>query len=168
MQFEDLPQLPGIYIIKNKITGKVHVGYSVNMKKRMFSHLYLLNKQFWIDKYNLIANGYNVKNPDVESGKQVSCEDDDFVTLSGSIPYEMFFVALEIWGSKGMTKADGLRDVASQYVTHQGNLQLVERSQQQKADLYGVTKIEVRSKVFGAYKRRSREFKSRYQTGTEK
>ena len=92
----------------------------------------------------------------------------DTVDLNGSIPKEMYRVLLEIWGAKGMTKADGLRDMASQYVTHQGNLQLVERSQQQKSELYGVTRTEVRSKVFGAYKKRSREFKARYQPGAEK
>ena len=91
----------------------------------------------------------------------------DTVDLNGSIPKEMYRVALEIWGAKGMTKADGLRDALSQYITHQGNLQLVERSQQQKAELYNTTKSEIRKKVFGAYKRRGREFKARYQTGAE-
>lgn len=92
----------------------------------------------------------------------------DTVDLNGSIPKELYRVLLEIWGAKGMTKTDGLRDMASQYATHQGNLQLVKRSQQQKSELYGVTETEVRKKVFGAYKKRSRQFKARYQPGAEK
>lgn len=92
----------------------------------------------------------------------------DTVDLNGSIPKELYRVLLEIWGAKGMTKTHGLIDMASQYVTHQGNLQLVKRSQQQKSELYGVTETEVRNRVFGAYKKRSRQFRARYEPGTEK
>jgi hypothetical protein len=81
--------------------------------------------------------------------------------IRGDIPAEAYEVLLDIWGAKGLDKAGGIKDMVMRYITDLGNLQLVERSEQLKAEIFGISRREVRSKKKGFYKARGRERKVR-------
>lgn len=83
------------------------------------------------------------------------------VEVRGDATTEAYEVLLEIWGAKGLDKAGGVKDMISQYITDLGNLQLVERKERIKSEVFSVDRREVRSKVKGFYKARGRERKAR-------
>lgn len=89
--------------------------------------------------------------------------------IKGSISSEAYSSLLEIWGAKGLSKTDGIQDMVNNYIADLGNWKLVERREQVKSDVYGLSKREVRSKIKGAYKRRAREGRAKFDSGkTEK
>ena len=81
--------------------------------------------------------------------------------LRANITKESYRIAMEIWGAKGLNPTEGIQDMVNTYISQLGNLQLVERTQRIKAETYKTTPTEVRSKTFGSYKRRAREFRAR-------
>ncbi|NJN11682.1 MAG: hypothetical protein HC836_38205 [Richelia sp. RM2_1_2] len=97
-----------------------------------------------------------------DDGRFVDAVKFESVEVKGNIPAEAYSSLLEIWGAKGLDKTAGLQDMVNCYISDLGNWQLVERREKIKADIYGVSPREVRSKVKGAYKRRGRERKARF------
>lgn len=98
----------------------------------------------------------------------------DTEDLQVSIPKELYRILLEIGGSMGLNKKEIVMLALTRLATDPGVLALLERSHSIKAEKYGVSPVEIRSKVFGAYKRVGREKSSRiakgslrYKTGDE-
>lgn len=89
--------------------------------------------------------------------------------IRGHVSHETYEFLLDIWGAKGLDKSEGLRDMASMYISHSGNLQLTERSEQIKASAFKISVEEVRLKNKGAYQARERSRRSRlkYKPGEE-
>jgi hypothetical protein len=91
------------------------------------------------------------------------------IEVRGDIPAEAYEMLLIIWGAKGLEKGGGVKDMVMQYITDLGNLQLAQRKEQMKAEVFGVSPRDVRSKVKGFYKARGRERRARlvYKPGEE-
>lgn len=81
----------------------------------------------------------------------------DSETLQLSIPKELYGLLLEIGGTMGLSKREIFLVALTRFASDVNNLALVERSQLVKAEKFGVSITEIRSKVFGAYKRVGRE-----------
>lgn len=92
-----------------------------------------------------------------DDGRLVSAVRTDTVEVRGDVPHEAYEVLLEIWGAKGLSKSDGVKDMINAYISDFGNLYLVEHKERLKSEVYGATPREVRSKVKGFYKARGRE-----------
>lgn len=85
----------------------------------------------------------------------------DLEEIRVAIPKELYRLLLEAGGAMGLSKKEVVMMALTRFVTDAGVMRLVERSQQLKSEKFGVSRVEIRSKVFGAYKRVARAFKSR-------
>ncbi len=81
----------------------------------------------------------------------------DLEEIRVSIPKELYRVLLEVGGAMGLNKKEIIMMALTQFAVSPGVMQLVERSQQLKAEKFGVSRTEIRSKVLGSYKRVARE-----------
>lgn len=100
-----------------------------------------------------------------EDGRLIDAVGFKSVEIKGAISSEAYSSLLEIWGAKGLSKTDGIQDMVNSYIADLGNWKLVERREQVKSDTYDLDKREVRSKIKGAYKRRAREGKAKFDSG---
>ncbi len=91
----------------------------------------------------------------------------DLEEIRVSVPKELYRVLLEVGGAMGLSKKEVVMMALTRFVTDAGVMGLVERSQQLKSEKFGVSKVEIRSKVFGAYKRVARSFNSRINSNAE-
>jgi len=78
----------------------------------------------------------------------------DKVEFRGSVPREIYRLALEVGGATGDDKSSILTKALEEYVLRR--LPLLERSESIKAEKFGVSRLEIRSKTFGAYKAKGR------------
>lgn len=78
----------------------------------------------------------------------------DKVEFRGSVPREIYRLALEVGGATGDDKSTILSKALEEYVLRR--LTLLERSESIKAEKFGVSRLEIRSKTFGAYKAKGR------------
>jgi hypothetical protein len=78
----------------------------------------------------------------------------DKVEFRGSVPREIYRLALEVGGMIGDDKSAILSKALEEYVL--ARLPLLERNQRIKAEKFGVSELEIRSKTFGAYKAKGR------------
>lgn len=83
----------------------------------------------------------------------------DSVEIRGTVPRELHRLVLEAGGALGYNKSEIIRAALEDWVTK--HLATVVRSQEVKAAKYDVEEIEIRSKVFGAYKAAGRKAKAR-------
>lgn len=214
MQFDHLPELPGIYTIKNRVTGKMYVGSSMNPKKRVSFHLYSLKKgdhhsaklqnswnkhgsevfecniaesieyegketidifareQFWIDHHDSIANGYNIKNPGVNSVRKVSFEsrknieliaEDNCIVgnrrceIRASIPENLELDFIRVCACYGMDVATGLTMAIASLWNE--SREEVESYEKEKSTELGISAAEFRRRIYGRSKSRSRQKK---------
>jgi hypothetical protein len=78
----------------------------------------------------------------------------DKVEFRGSVPREIYRLALEVGGATGDDKSSILTKALEEYVLRR--LPLLERSESIKAEKFNTTRLEIRSKTFGAYKAKGR------------
>ena len=78
----------------------------------------------------------------------------DKVEFRGSVPREIYRLALEVGGATGDDKSSILTKALEEYVLRR--MPLLERSESIKAEKFGVSRLEIRSKTFGAYKAKGR------------
>lgn len=78
----------------------------------------------------------------------------DKVEFRGSVPREIYRLALEVGGATGDDKSAILAKALEEYVLRR--LPLLERSESIKAEKFNTTRLEIRSKTFGAYKAKGR------------
>lgn len=81
----------------------------------------------------------------------------NLVDLQFNIPKETYRMLLEIAGARGFNKTQVFLDAFSRYISDSGNIALVEHWQKIKAEKHAVSTEEIRSKVFGCYKRVGRD-----------
>lgn len=119
-------------------------------------------------------NSQNLEEPDLdvashpesgmfrpEDGHLVQAVRFESKEIRGHVSHESYETLIDIWGAKGLDKAEGLRDMVNRYITDIGNLQLTERSERIKSEEFGVSPQEVRSKKREAYKDRGKGLQSR-------
>jgi hypothetical protein len=82
----------------------------------------------------------------------------DKVEFRGSVPREIYRLALEVGGATGDDKSSILTKALEEYVLRR--LSLLERSESIKSEKFGVSRLEIRSKTFGAYKAKGRAKKA--------
>lgn len=87
----------------------------------------------------------------------------DKVEFRGSVPREVYRLALETGGALGDDKSMILAKALEEYVLRR--IELLERSQRMKAQRFGVDEPEIRAKTFGAYKAKGRSKQSNLQKG---
>lgn len=78
----------------------------------------------------------------------------DKVEFRGSVPREIYRLALEVGGATGDDKSSILAKALEEYVLRR--MPLLERSESIKAEKFEVSRLEIRSKTFGAYKAKGR------------
>ena len=89
----------------------------------------------------------------------------DKVEFRGSVPREMYRLALEVGGATGDDKSIILTKALEEYVLRR--LPLLERSESVKAEKFGVGRLQIRSKTFGAYKAKGRAKKANLDSSRE-
>jgi predicted transcriptional regulator len=87
----------------------------------------------------------------------------ELLNLQLSLPRELENQLLEIGACLGMSKSEVFRHAIASFVALPGNQAMIERWQQKKAEKFGVSKSEIRSKAFGCFKKAAREKRSRLQ-----
>lgn len=87
----------------------------------------------------------------------------DTVDVQVAISKEAYRQLLEIGGALGMNKTTLFNHAIATFISMPGSIALVEKWQATKAENYGVTKLDIRSKVFGSYKKvgRSRSLRTK-------
>jgi hypothetical protein len=83
----------------------------------------------------------------------------ELLEIRFSLPRELENQLLEIGACLGMSKAEIFRHAIASFVS--SNQVMVERWQEKKAEKFGVTKSEIRSKVSGSYKKIARQYRAR-------
>jgi len=80
----------------------------------------------------------------------------DSVELRGQIPREMYRRFLEIAGAQGMTKGQALLTAIASWVSQPGNQAMLNHFLSLQSEKYNQSRVEVRAKIFGAYKKTAR------------
>lgn len=91
----------------------------------------------------------------------------DSVELRGQIPREMYRRFLEIAGAQGMTKGQALLTAIASWVSQPGNQALLDHFLSLQSEKHGKSRVEIRSKIFGAYKKTARLRRRNLGTGEE-
>lgn len=86
----------------------------------------------------------------------------DLVEIRGKVPRELYRRILEIGGSLGFNKSQVLLIALSHFANDQGYQESYRNFVETKSAYYGVEESTIRSKIFGAYKRKGREAKARF------
>jgi hypothetical protein len=82
---------------------------------------------------------------------------DELDEIRVGVPRELYRMLLETAGALGFDKKQVAIAAFTKFVTDPGVIAMVERSQELKAEKYGVSRQVIRGKVFGHFKRVARE-----------
>lgn len=80
----------------------------------------------------------------------------DSTELRGQIPRELYRRFLEVAGAQGMSKGQALLTAIASWVSQPGNQAMLDHFLSLQSEKYGQSRVEIRSKIFGAYKRTAR------------
>jgi len=85
----------------------------------------------------------------------------DRTEFRGSVPRELYRQALLIGGAMGLSKSDILVVALTKFVSDPGHQAVKEATLQRKSEKFGISILDVISKIFGAYKAVGREKRAR-------
>lgn len=91
----------------------------------------------------------------------------DSVELRGQIPRELYRRFLEVAGAQGMTKGQAILTAIASWVSQPGNQALLDHFLSLQSEKYGKSRVEIRSKIFGMYKKTARARRKNLQGKTE-
>lgn len=91
----------------------------------------------------------------------------DSVELRGQIPRELYRRFLEVAGAQGLSKGQGLLIAIARWVSDSGNQALLDHFLTLQSEKYGKSRVEIRSKVFGMYKKTARARRRNLAKGEE-
>jgi hypothetical protein len=91
----------------------------------------------------------------------------DRTEFRGSVPRELYRQALLIGGSMGLSKSDILVVALTKFVSDSGHQAVKEATIQRKSEKFGISALDVISKIFGAYKAVGREKRARLSQADE-
>jgi hypothetical protein len=98
-----------------------------------------------------------------ETGEIESVVNFETVEIKITIPKELYRLLLQVGAALGMSRSQIIITTLAKYVADSGVLALIERHQQVKSDKFAVDQQEIRSKIYGGYKRIARDIRSRLQ-----
>lgn len=101
------------------------------------------------------------KNPG--TGEMESVVNFETVEIKITIPKELYRLLLQAGAALGMSRSQIIITALAKYVADSGVLALIEMHQQVKSQKFHLEWWEVRSKIYGGYKRIARDIRSRLQ-----
>jgi hypothetical protein len=95
------------------------------------------------------------------TGEMESVVNFETVEIKITIPKELYRLLLQAGAALGMSRSQIMITALARYVADNSVLALIEMHQQVKAQKFSLDMWEVRSKIYGGYKRVAREIRSR-------
>jgi hypothetical protein len=95
------------------------------------------------------------------TGEMESVVNFETVEIKITIPKELHRLLLRVGAAMGMTRPQIIITALAKYVTEAGVLYLLDDHELNKSSKFRISHEEVRSKIYGGYKRVAREIRSR-------
>lgn len=97
------------------------------------------------------------------TGELESVVNFETVEIKITIPKELYRLLLRAGAALGMTRPQIVITALAKYVTEDGVLYLLDNHELGKGSKFGISQDEIKSKIYGGYKRVAREIRSRLQ-----